>query len=180
MSRAQGLPESQKASLPVCADPVIMNVKCFTNTGIKCQIPSLTSPACNRNAQTCSVVISLPFPSSDKRRPLSHRVLGSALYPALDLHPTLFVLPPRQLKIRRVRSPAQPPALGMVTYILGELLRCRWLCSHPMLVPLTIRPEPSLTQLCPSELLSSKAPGSNLPAAAPGFLVWFCPCFSLG
>lgn len=32
--------------------------------------PVPTSSACNVNAQTCTVVISFPFPSSDKRCPL--------------------------------------------------------------------------------------------------------------
>lgn len=88
--------------------------------------PVPTSPACNLNAQACSVVILLLLPSPDKRCPSHHCALSHA---AVGFHPhSVSILCPSCLKCF---GSALCPALLFRDAAVhpGEVLSSRWLCS---------------------------------------------------
>lgn len=173
-SSARAFPDRQK---PICAAPLIVNVKHFANRGVKCQILSLTSPACHPSAQTCSVVISSVFSSSDISTHCTTvsegQTQNKAPRASLDLHPNVLILAWGNTWDRIC---AWPSALGMGPWVLGEVLGS---LVSPVLVPLPIKAKPALA-VCPVESCSSRAPSSSRLTLAPGFLGWFCPRFSLG
>lgn len=105
--------------------------------------PVPTSPACNANAQTCSVVISFPFPSSDKRCPLRCRVWRRG-------HKAVFFVPLWTLTLTSASSvPDIRKHSGSALCLFfrdsdvcfGMVFRSQRLRSLPMLLPLPLRRE---------------------------------------
>lgn len=64
--------------------------------------------------------------------------------------------------------------------ILGEVLRPRWLWHPPVLVPLTIRPKPSLAAVSKANSSPQKAAGSSLGTVPQAFSSGFALAFPLG
>lgn len=146
-SSARAFPDRQK---PICAAPLIVNVKHFANRGVKCQILSLTSPACHPSAQTCSVVISSMFSSSDISTHCTTVSEGQTQNKA----------PCATLDLAWGNTwgwiCAWPSALGTGTWVWGEVLGSP---VSPVLVPLPIR----ALAVCPLRA----APQEPHPPAAP-------------